>query len=139
MSAEDPAGQFTDLLIETAENTVPKTRFSKELPEVPWFDRNCKKAFKERKKAQRRCCFSNPMLSNVENCLLLKAKARHNNKRIRGDTPVLNSKMRTQKVWKAFRKVKGKGGSNSINHLKVNGMFITKTKTSGRSNSYKSV
>ena len=93
---------------------------------------------KERKRRESVCLFSNPVLSNVENCLLLRTKARHNNKRIRGDTPVLNYKMRTQKVWKAFRKVKGKGGSNSINHLKVKEL-ITKTKTSGRSNSYKSV
>ena len=53
MCTEDPAGQFTDLLIPTADNTIPKTRFSEELPKVPWFDENCKKAIKERKKAQR--------------------------------------------------------------------------------------
>ena len=34
----------------------------------------------------------------------------------------LNSKTQTQKVWKAIRKIKGKGGCNSINHLKVNGI-----------------
>ena len=37
----------------------------------------------------------------------------------------LNSKTQTQKVWKAIRKIKGKGGSNSVNHLKVNGKIIT--------------
>ena len=37
MSAVDPAGQFTDLLIQAAEKTIPKTRFSKKLPKVPWF------------------------------------------------------------------------------------------------------
>ena len=30
-----------------------------------------------------------------------------------------------QKVWKAIRKIKGKDGSNSVNHLKVNSMLIT--------------
>ena len=29
MSAEDPAGRFIDLLIQTAENTIPKTCFYK--------------------------------------------------------------------------------------------------------------
>ena len=29
MSAKDPAGQFTDLLIQAADKTIPKTRFSK--------------------------------------------------------------------------------------------------------------
>ncbi len=40
----------------------------------------------------------------------------------------LNSKTQTQKVWKAIRKIKGKGGSNSINHLKVNCKHITDKK-----------
>ena len=31
----------------------------------------------------------------------------------------LISKTQTQTVWKAIRRIKGKGGSNSINHLKV--------------------
>ena len=49
MSAEDPAGQFTDLLIQAADKAIPKTRFSKKLPKVPWFNDSCKKAIKERK------------------------------------------------------------------------------------------
>ena len=44
MSAEDPAGQFTDLLIQAADKAIPKTRFSKKLPKVPWFNDSCKKA-----------------------------------------------------------------------------------------------
>ena len=40
MSAEDPAGQFTDLLIQAAGKTIPKTPFSKkkQLSKVPWFN-----------------------------------------------------------------------------------------------------
>ena len=45
-----PAGQFTDLLIQAADKTIPKTRYSKKLPKVPC----CKK---ERKKAQRKFFF----------------------------------------------------------------------------------
>ena len=66
MSAEDLAGQFTDLLIQAAGKAITKTRFSKKLPEVPWFNDSCKKAIKERKKAPRKF-FSNPTLSNVQN------------------------------------------------------------------------
>ena len=51
MSAEDPTGQFTDLLIKAANKAIPKTRLSKKLPKVPWFNDNCKTAIKERKKA----------------------------------------------------------------------------------------
>ena len=36
--------------------------------------------------------------------------------------------MVTQKVWKAIRKIKDKGGCNSVNHLKVNGNLITDKK-----------
>ena len=76
MSAGDSAGQFTDLLIKAANKAIPKTRFSKKLPIVPWFNDSCKRAIKERKKAQRKF-FSNPTLSNVQNFKLLRAKARH--------------------------------------------------------------
>ena len=40
----------------------------------------------------------------------------------------LNSKTQTQKVWKAIRNIKGKGGCNSVNHLKVNDNLITDKK-----------
>ena len=41
----------------------------------------------------------------------------------------LNSKTQKEKVvWKAIRKIKGKGGCNSVNHLKVNGNLITDKK-----------
>ena len=52
MSAEDPACKFTDLRIQAANKATPKTRFSKKLPKVPWFNDSCKKAIKERKKDQ---------------------------------------------------------------------------------------
>ena len=49
MSAEDPTGQFTDHFIQAAGKAIPKTRFSKKRPKVPWFNDSCKKAIKERK------------------------------------------------------------------------------------------
>ena len=71
------AGQFTDLPIQAADKTIPKIHFSKKkLPKIPWFNDSCKKAIKERKKAQRKF-FSNPTLSNVQNFKLLRAKACH--------------------------------------------------------------
>ncbi len=127
MSAEDPAGQFTDLLIKAANKAIPKTRFSKKLPKVPWFNDSCKRAIKERKKAQRKF-FSNPTLSNVQNFKLLRAKARHVVKQQKRNSwrhfcNKLNSKTQTQRVWKAIRKIKGKGGCNSVNHLKVKSYY----------------
>ena len=41
----------------------------------------------------------------------------------------LNSKTQMQKVWKAMiGRIKSKGGSNLIDHLKVNGILITDKK-----------
>ena len=52
----------------------------------------------------------------------------NNKKGTRGGISVINSKKQTQKVWKAIRRIKGKGGCNSVNHLKVNGNLITNKK-----------
>ena len=102
MSAEDPVGQFTDLLIKAANKAIPKIRFSKKLPKVPWFNDSCKREIKERKKAQRKF-FSNLTLSNVQNYKILKSKARHvvNQQKRNSWRHFCNkliSKMQTQKV-----------------------------------------
>ena len=69
--------QFTDTLIEIANQTIPKSHTSKnKLPKVPWFNDVCKQAIKERKKAQRKL-FRNPSAENVLAFKQLKAKARH--------------------------------------------------------------
>ena len=77
--------------------------------------------------------FSNPTLINVQNFKLLRAKACQVVKQQKRNSwrhfcNKLNSKTQTQNVWKAIRKIKGKGGCNSINHLKVNSNLITDKK-----------
>ena len=53
--SEDPMAQFTDTLIKIANQTISKSRISKnKLPKVPWFNDLCKQAIKERKEAQRK-------------------------------------------------------------------------------------
>ena len=75
--SEDPVAQFTDTLIEIANQTIPKSHISKnKLPKVPWFNDVCEQAIKERKKAQRKV-FRNPIAENVLAFKQLKAKARH--------------------------------------------------------------
>ena len=74
MSAEDPTGQFTDILIQAA--AIPKTRFSKKLPKVPWFSDSCKKAVKERKKAQRKNSVTDNYSSQCQRIKMLKGKRR---------------------------------------------------------------
>ena len=75
--SEDPVAKFTDILIEIAIQTIPKSHISKnKLPKVPWFNDVCKQAIKERKKAQRKL-FRNPSAENVFAFKQLKAKAKH--------------------------------------------------------------
>ena len=50
--SEDPVAQFTDTLIEIANQTIPKSHISKnKLLKVPWVNNVCKQAIEERKKA----------------------------------------------------------------------------------------
>ena len=75
--SEDPVAQFTDTLIEIANETIPKSHISKNnLPKVPWFIDACKQAIKERKKAERNL-FRNPTAENLLAFKQLKAKARY--------------------------------------------------------------
>ena len=47
--SEDPVAQFTDTLIEIADQTVPKSLISKnKLPKIPLFNDVCKQAIKQR-------------------------------------------------------------------------------------------
>ena len=72
MFAKDPASQFTDLLIQMAESTMPKTCLSsKKLPKILWFDDNCQIAIKERKKESIKLVFfQQTTLTKVQNCNL---------------------------------------------------------------------
>ena len=128
--SEDPVAQFTDTLIEIANQTIPKSHISKnKLTKVPWFNNVCKQAVKERKKAQRKL-FRNPTAENVLAFKQLKAKARHaikTQKKASWQTfcSSLISKTKPKTVWKAIRKIKGKKSASSLGHLKVNGKLIT--------------
>ena len=56
--SEDPVAQFTDTLIEIANQTIPKSHISKnKFPKVPWFNDVCKQAIREHKKAHRNFFF----------------------------------------------------------------------------------
>ena len=105
--------QPTDILIEIANQTIQKSRNSKnKLPKVPWFNDVCKQAIKERKKAQRKL-FRSPSAENVLAFKQLKAKARHiiktqKNTSWQSFCSSITSKTKRKNVWKAIRKSKGK-------------------------------
>ena len=105
--SEDPVAQFTDTLIEIANQTIPKSHISKnKLPKVPRFNDVCKRAIKERKKAQRKF-FRSPSAENVLAFEQLKAKARHIIRTQKKTSWQSTSKTKPKTVWKAIRQIKG--------------------------------
>ena len=60
--SDDPAAQFTEILLEIANNT--NSKFKTKLSKVPWFNDACKQTIEERKRAQRKL-FLNPSVKNV--------------------------------------------------------------------------
>ena len=132
LSADDPTLTFTSILTEIAEITIPKTTTVPSKPRKPWFTEECKSIRKERKKAQRkaqRC----PTIQNILQYKRLRAKARYTFKKAKKESwkhfvSSLSSKTPSQKVWKAIRKIKGKGGTATISHLRVGDKLITDKK-----------
>ena len=62
---EDPAAQFTNILNEIANKTIPKSHVSKnKLPKVPWFNDTCKQVIEVRKLTHRRL-FLSPTAENA--------------------------------------------------------------------------
>ena len=113
-----------------ANQTISKSHISKNiLPKVPWFNDVCKRAIKERKKAQRKL-FRNPSTENVLAFKQLKAKARHIIKTQKKTSwqsfcSSLTSKTKPKTVWKTIRKGKRKKSTSSLGHLKISGKHIT--------------
>ena len=132
MSDPDPAAEFTRILTDIAKETVPKSNANKKGPKKPWYNDECKKAHKERKTAQRRA-FRNPTPEITLAFRRLRAKARFICKQAakkswRQFISSLNSRTPSGKVWKAIRRIRGKGGITSVGHLKVGDRLVTEKK-----------
>jgi len=128
-SVDEPTSVFTKLLLEIAKECIPKRPFSLGKVKVPWFNSECREALKLRKKAKRHF-FRYPVWKNHLAYKQSKAKVRCVIKEARKESwkrfcSNLNSKTKSGTVWKAIKKIKGKKGSASINHLKVDGKLIT--------------
>ena len=73
--ADDPIESFASILINIAEETVPKTATKSKKAKKPWFTEDCKTAIKQRKGALRQ--FNNrPTHDNLNNYRIFRAKAR---------------------------------------------------------------
>ena len=129
ISAQDPALAFTSLLTDIADSCIPRATTVRKGPRLPWFNHDCQNIQRQRKTAQRRK-FRNPSLANILNFKRLRAKARRTFRDSRKHSwkefvSKLSSKTSSRKVWKTIRKIKGKGGSSSVSHLRVGDKLVT--------------
>ena len=132
LKSDDPIATFTNILTEVASKAIPKSTTVSKGPRVPWYNKECDQIRLERKSAQRRSK-RNPTWANILTYKRLRAKARYtfrtNQKRSWRDfVSSLNSKTPSQKVWKAIRKIKGKGSVSSIGHLLAGDQLVTDKK-----------
>ena len=73
--ADDPIESIASILINIAEETVPKTATKSKKAKKPWFTEDCRTAIKQRKGALRQ--FNNrPTHDNLNNYRIFRAKAR---------------------------------------------------------------
>ena len=132
LQTADPIATFTNILTDIASECIPRTTTVPRGPRVPWFNQECKEIRLERKTAQRRAKRT-PTQANILTYKRLRAKARRvfrtNRKRSwREFVSSLTSKTPSQKVWKAIRKIKGKGSVSSIGHLRAGDQLVTDKK-----------
>ena len=126
--SEDPIPDFSNILLEIAENTIPKSSVSSK-PRKPWFDEECKQAIKDRKRAERtfRRSFSHSKLSSFR---IYRAKARRTIKSKKRSSwkqfvSSINNRTPMNKIWNMINRIKGRTHSSSVKHLSVNTDIIT--------------
>ena len=130
--ADDLIESFASILINIAEEAVPKTATKSKKAKKPWFTDDCKTAIKQRKGALRQ--FNNrPTHDNLNNYRIFRAKARRTIKESKKKSwkqyvSKLNSRTSIKKVWDMVRKIQGKGKSSSLGHLNVNNKKVTSKK-----------
>ena len=130
--ADDPIESFASILINIAEETVPKTATKSKKAKKHWFTEDCKTAIKQRKGALRQFNYR-PTHDNLNNYRIFRAKARRTIKKskkksLRQYVSKLNSRTSIKKVWDMVRKIQGKGKSSSLGHLYVNNKKVTSKK-----------
>ena len=73
LKAKYPIDQFTTILYEIAEKTIPKTSTKTKKKKKPWFNDDCKTSIQKRKQALRQFN-TRPMHHNLENFRVFRAK-----------------------------------------------------------------
>ena len=116
--SEDPIPDFSYILFEIAEITIPESSVSSK-PRKPWFDEECKQAIKDRKRAERtfRRSFSHSKLSSFR---IYRAKARRTIKSKKRSSwkqfvSSINNRTPMHKIWNMINRIKGrKNSANTV-------------------------
>jgi hypothetical protein len=75
LNDKNPIGQFTSILIEIAEESIPKSSPNCKKIQKPWFTKECKEAIRQRREALKQ--FNNrPTPENLAKYRIIRAKAR---------------------------------------------------------------
>ncbi|KAJ8043221.1 hypothetical protein HOLleu_10216 [Holothuria leucospilota] len=118
---QDQIAHFTELLVGIATKTIPKSSASPRSRHKPWFNTDCEKAIKDRKKAL--SIFKKyPSNVNLKNYLNARAKARRIIKTSKRESwkqyiSKLNSNTPVKKAWDMVRKISGRQVNSSISHI----------------------
>jgi len=127
-SAEDPVQKFTVVLINVANNSIPKSKPNIKHNTI-WCNEDCKTAIKTRNKVFKQVQ-KHPTQQNIENYGVIWAQTRRvikTSKRHSWQTYIskINSRTSIKKFWSMVRKIAGKSPSCIIKHMNVNNTIIT--------------
>ena len=126
--SDDPVTDFSNILLEIADKTIPKSSISSK-PRKPWFDDECKQAIKERKNSEKAFRRS-PCHSKLSSFRIHRTKARRTIKQKKRASwkqfvSSINNRTPMNKIWNMINRIKGRKNSATVKHLTVNNNLIT--------------
>ena len=126
--SDDPLKLFTETVYDIASACIPKSTPTAKKPEKPWYNEECKKAVKERKKALKKFK-KQPTQYNLQLYRIKRAKARqviriNKKKSWKEYVSKLNNRTPMKKCWDMIRKISGKRGGMKVHHLSKHGATI---------------
>ena len=126
--SDDTVTDFSNILLEIADKTIPKSSISSK-PRKPWFDDECKQAIKERKNSEKAFRRS-PCHSKLSAFRIHRAKARRTIKQKKRASwkqfvSSINNRTPMNKIWNMINRIKGRKNSATVKHLTVNNNLIT--------------
>ena len=121
-----------DNILESANNSIPKTSGNPKRPPVPWWNEKCALLRKITRKCYRRFKTSGSSESKIA-YLRNQAKQRKYFKKIKKDSWIhyingINSKVPATQIWKKIKKLSGKYVRSPLPSLKIDNVIITNEK-----------